>query len=70
MPVEFDQFAVPIERRPAGLTGNPESQVGPAGQVFRAWQHGSQTYLSVEMNGREEWFLLVAAKGRRIPWWN
>lgn len=68
--MQVDCFALPIERRPAGLTGEPETQVGPAGQVFRAWQHGSQCYMSVEMGGVEVWYELVGTKGRRRPGWN
>lgn len=68
--MQVDFFALPIERPPVGLTGAPETQVGPAGQVFRAWQRGGQSYLSVELGGVEVWYELVATKGRRRPGWN
>ena len=62
-----DFFAVPIEQRPAGLDDQPETQVGPTGQVFRVWRRGGQQYLSVLVGGNESWFLLAATSGRRRP---
>jgi len=67
---EIDYMAVPIPERPVGLTGEPETQAGPAGQVFRAWQQGEAQYLSVQVGAVETWFVLVSANGRRKPRWN
>lgn len=69
--MQADYVAVPIAERPAGLDGiEPETQRGPAGQIFRAWQRGAAHYLSVQQGVVETWFELVSTDGRRRPRWN
>jgi hypothetical protein len=45
MPVEFDQFAVPIERRPAGLTAHPAAAAAVRGAKPAKTQCGGWYYL-------------------------